>query len=145
MTVIQDKIKAMEEVQNNLPDLVLDQIKNYETEILGLNTDDQLFQKGVDSQEKRIEPGYTPFTVSIKRQKGQPINRVTLKDTGDFHKSFAVEYFPDSFAIVADDPKTKKIEKKYGKDVTGLTDENIQEVIEIVRGDLIEDFNKRIA
>ena len=141
---IQDKINQLKKVQKNLSNSVLGAVKDYEAEILDLNTDDQLFQKGIDSEGRRIEPGYRPLTIQIKRSKGQPTNRVTLKDTGSFHNSFAIEFQNDGFAIVTDDNKTKKIERKYGNKIAGLTDENLQEVIEMLKPDLIENIQKQI-
>ena len=38
-----------------------------------------------------ITPSYKPYTVMVKEQKGQPTDRVTLKDTGDFHRSITFE------------------------------------------------------
>jgi hypothetical protein len=71
-----------------------------------------------------IEPAYTRFTVSEKKRKGQIFDRVTLKDTGDFHKSFTVKASSDSFVINATDPKTNKIQRKYGDKILGLSEEN---------------------
>lgn len=141
--MIQAKIKALEKLKTDLPKIVLGKVRNYEEEILDLNTEDQLME-GIDSEGKQIEPGYSPLTISIKRAKRQPTNRVTLKDTGAFHRSFEIEYFQDSFAIVADDPKTAKLERKYGADITGLTDENVQETIELVRDGITQDFKDRL-
>jgi hypothetical protein len=44
---------------------------------------------------------YRPFTISIKKQKGQPTNRVTLEDTGEFYKTFKVKINRNSYEITA--------------------------------------------
>lgn len=138
------KIKQLEEAQKSINKTVLDIVKDYEAEVLDLNTDAQLFDKGIDSDGQSIQPGYRGLTISIKGLKGQPTNRVTLRDTGDFHRSFDIEYFKDSFAIFATDSKTKKLERKYGKAITGLTAESIKELREIMNDDLFESIKKQI-
>lgn len=135
--------KNVEQWQRSLPDVVLESVKENEGQIIDLNTEEQLM-KGLDSDGQAITPGYTPFTVSIKRQKGQPTDRVTLKDEGDFHRSFKIAYGNDAFAIYADDPKAQKLERKYGNEIFGLTDDNLQETIEITKDDLAEKSHKII-
>lgn len=134
----------VEQWQTSLPDVVLESVKDNEGQIIELNTDEQLFLQGIDSEGQAITPGYTPFTVSIKRGKGQPTDHVTLRDTGDFHRSFKISYGTDAFAIYADDPKAQKLENKYGAEIFGLTDENVDETIEITKEDIFEKSQKII-
>ena len=143
MEIIKDKIKALSVVQRDLDQLVIDLLKPYEPEIIDLNIEEQL-QRGIDATGQPITPGYRPLTISIKRQKGQPTNRVTLRDEGDFHESFKVRFGPKFFAIYATDEKAEKLERKYGKDIFGLTDQNLQEVIELLRPELEEHIRKKL-
>lgn len=92
----------------------------------------QLLQ-GIDSRGKQILPLYAPYTVQKKIAKGQPYNRVTLRDTGDFYESVYVEIFKNSFELEATDVKTKSLKLKYGKSILGLTDENIKQVAKIIK------------
>ena len=128
--------KNVEQWQVSLPNVVLESVKENEAEIIELNTEAQLFQKGIDREGQAIGPNYTPFTVSIKRSKGQPTDRVTLRDTGDFHKSFQISYENDAFDFFASDQKAKKLENKYGGEIFGLTDDNLDETIEITKEDM---------
>jgi hypothetical protein len=73
------------------------------------------------------------LTKQIKAGLGQPTNRVTLKDTGDFHDSFFARFVGKNIAIGATDEKAEKLEDRYGKAIYGLTDDNLQEVIDMVR------------
>ena len=101
--------------------------------IIGLNTKDQLFEKGIDATGKSLKEiggDYSPFTKKIKSRKGQPTDRVTLKDTGVFHKSFGV--IPDfsGFTILSDPIKVSdgfqtNLFDRWGGNVEGLTTENI--------------------
>ena len=93
--------------------------------------DKQLYERGenalgVDIMSYRP---YTDFTVQIKTEKGQPTDRVTLRDTGDFHKSIHVEAGTSYFEIVASDWKTEELKGKYGDDILGLNAEHTNELI----------------
>lgn len=105
-------------------------IKANELYIITANTDDQLFDRGVNTTEERIKNyrPYRPLTIKIKTQKGQPTDRVTLSDTGDFHRSFKILYHPESFEFIATDWKTEDLKRKYGKNILGLTDSNLNEI-----------------
>ena len=68
--------------------------------------------------------------MAIKRAKNQPTSRVTLRDEGDFHSSFYIEFTEDSFTIKASDEKAEYLEFAYGSDIFGLTPENKEELSE---------------
>mgnify|MGYP000929199462 FL=1 len=96
-----------------------------------MNAEEQLFEQGINRLGVEImdyEP-YSPFTIEIKEQKGQPTNRVTLRDEGDFESSFYLEVGDKQFEIKASDFKTEDLIKKYGRQILGLTDENIAALI----------------
>lgn len=91
----------------------------------------QLYAKGqnalgVDIMSYRP---YTPFTVQMKEEKGQPTDRVTLRDTGDFYDSMRVDADKTYFEIVADDWKTEQLKGKYGDDILGLNADNKGQLI----------------
>lgn len=138
-----DMIDFIEDFQKKVDEKVIDLSRQYEPEIVDHITDNQLF-KGKDSEGNDIEPSYTPFTISIKRSKGQPTNRVTLKDEGDFHNSIELDFSKDQYVVYATDSKTKRLERKYGNKILGLNDEGIQLNIDLVKPDLINDFRKII-
>ena len=101
--------------------------------IVTLNTEDQLFKKGEDSLGNPITPGYTPFTIELKQAKGQPTNRVTLKDTGDFYNSFLAYVDNAGDIIINSDPikidsftgAETDLTIKYGKDIIGLNEKSL--------------------
>lgn len=106
-------------------------IMNHEAVICDMNAEGQLYEKGVNAYGVAIMDymPYTPYTIEIKTIKGQPTDRVTLRDTGDFHESFYVEATDTQFVIKAHDWKTEKLIKKYGRQILGLTRENLDELI----------------
>lgn len=143
MNIIDEKVKVLEDFQKNQDQIILELVKDLEYLIIDLNTA-QMSEKGIDSEGDEIEPSYRPLTISIKEEKGQPTDRVTLNDEGDFHRSFFVVYGPNYFAIGADDPKAKKLEKKYGPSIYGLIADNIQEIIDHVRPDLLQQLKDKL-
>jgi hypothetical protein len=94
--------------------------------IVDFITNKQLFRQGIDGTEKKLL-GYTRTTIKIKLSKGQPADRTTLRDEGDFYASIHVDAFDDRFEIVSDDPKSKGLVFKYGRDILRPTNANINE------------------
>jgi len=96
--------------------------------IIDLNTQGQLFDKGIDSEGTLLSDiggGYSDATIAMKRTEGQPFNRITLLDTGEFYDSFTVSYVGDGFIIQADTIKENEdLQTRWGDNITGLTDES---------------------
>lgn len=116
----------------NINDLlkVLSEDKSFTDFIIELNTEKQLFEKGIDSTGRRLDDiggGYSPYTIDIKNQKGQPVDRVTLKDTGDFYRSFRVHLDNSSdLVITADTVKdTSDLIVDWGANILGLTEDSL--------------------
>lgn len=106
-------------------------IMDNEAVICDMNAEGQLYQKGVNTYGVPIMDymPYTPYTIEVKTIKGQPTDRVTLRDTGEFHESFYIEATDTQFVIKAHDWKTEKLIRKYGREILGLTRENLNELI----------------
>lgn len=116
-------------------------IMENEAYICDMNSEEQLFEQGVNRLGVKISDyaPYSPVTIAIKRTKGQPTNRVTLRDEGDFHASFYVQADNEKFAITANDEKTEHLRKKYGRQIFGLTAENKSELLTgYIKPDLIK-------
>lgn len=97
--------------------------------IIDLNTEEQLHEKGVDS--KGIQLGeYTTYTKSLKQAKGQFTGHITLKDTGEFYKSFRLVMDGSAIKIIANPIKEDtNLFKEYGIDIVGLTEDSMSVVI----------------
>ncbi len=82
--------------------------------------------KGLRADGSEITPSYSPLTIAIKEEKGQPTDRVTLKDTGDYYKAIRVEVSSGGETkVINNDPKAEKLNKKYSKakgNILGLSD-----------------------
>lgn len=107
--------------------MVQDIILEHEADIVAMNADEQLYERGENALGVSImsyQP-YAPSTIARKRAKGQPFNRVTLRDKGDFEKSFYLRVSLIDFQIAASDFKAEFLTRRYGDEIMGLTDENL--------------------
>lgn len=103
-------------------------IERNDWQIIGWNADDQLYDKGITATGVSIwdYAPYSPVTIQYKQEEGQPYDRVTLRDTGEFHHSFYLQIDNEKFAFDAEDWKTRELLRQYGDEIMGLTDYNIQ-------------------
>ena len=87
------------------------------------------FDSGKDATGKQRKP-YAASTQRYKRKKGQPTNRVTLKDSGDSYKSVKVK--ADIKGIEIDVPTTQfeYMVKKYGDDTIGIEPQALKQYFE---------------
>jgi phosphoribosylaminoimidazole carboxylase (NCAIR synthetase) len=141
------KLKAVKKFKKELDKgkIYAAAIRKKKKVVLDWNREDQLFKDGINNDGTKIQE-YRPATVAFKEEKGQPTNRVTLRDTGSFHKSFYLIFQPESFSIYAKDPKTPEITKAYrrgfggrGAKIFGLTSENKKKLLnEIIMPALTE-------
>jgi hypothetical protein len=81
------KLRAMEKAINPTIQQTIDQNKGL---IIDQQTDGQMYE-GKDSNSKDLIPSYALSTKITKQEKGQPTNRVTLKDTGDLYSNIKVD------------------------------------------------------
>ncbi len=137
-------LKGVVSLDIDLIILEITRTQEFKTLVIKLNTEglptSQLFIKGSDSTGKRLDEiggSYSPFTIQEKNKKGQPTDRVTLKDTGDFYMSFDVIPFKGGFIIEADTMKDgDNLEDDWGENIIGLDDENTQIILEFYRNSL---------
>ncbi len=116
-----------------LGEFLVQEIKNHSEEIVSLVTQKQLYEKGINGKNIEIMSyrPYKPSTIKYKSKKGQPTNRVTLKDTGKWYSSLSVEFDVDGFFITSltDNVKSGFLRKKYGDEILRLTNEDLNIVI----------------
>lgn len=120
-------IEKLEELQDKLDvkkalDFSVD--SNIRELIINLNQE-QLYNLGEDSEGKSLGT-YAPSTVMIKQAQGVPTDRITLRDTGDFYKSFTVNYLNNEIVLDADGQKDDtNLFTEYGEDILGLNELNM--------------------
>lgn len=109
------------------------------TFITDTNANEQLYEQGVNALGVPIDSyaPYRPYTITMKKIKNQPYDRVTLRDTGEFERDFRVIVGQNEFIVTSDDWKTEELMEKYGK-IFGLTPKNMGRLSrEIVLPDLL--------
>ncbi|WP_418665452.1 hypothetical protein [Alistipes finegoldii] len=150
MNAIQSMIDALRNFRRREGEYLLGSVRENEAVVIDMNAEEQLFERGENRLGVSIADyrPYSPVTVEEKRIRGQPYNRVTLRDTGDFESSFYIRYTGDSFEIAASDWKTDDLVRKYGKEIFGLNRDNLDELIRsyilpFLREKLIETINDR--
>ncbi len=79
-------------------------------------TNEQMF-KGEDSQGQQFVPSYALSTTIIKKKKGQPTNRVTLKDTGDLYSSIDIQANTTNMIISANIEYFKYLVVHYDQNI----------------------------
>jgi len=141
-------------IKLNVDEIALDisRTSTFKKLVITLNTEglptSQLFELGEDSEGKTLESiggGYSPFTIQEKSRKNQPTDRVTLKDTGEFYRTFDVRPFRGGFTIVADTLKDgQDLENRWGDDIVGLNEDNTNLIIEFYKDRIIEQVRRNI-
>ncbi len=143
--------KPLRNVLNNIINLDIDQIafdiaktNEFKKLVIRLNTEgeptSQLFELGEDSTGKRLSQiggDYSPFTIQKAQEEGRPkkaSDLINLKDTGAFYQSFSVTPFKGGFKIEADTQiHGEDLQDSWGKNIVGLSDDNLQIVIEFYK------------
>jgi len=118
--------ERLKKFQEHINPFIRECIEENESMILDMNAESQLFEEGITRTGIHIADfaPYSPYTIQIKQMKGQPTNRVTLRDTGDFESSFFLEVTESGFEIKASDWKAEKLSMSYGSEIMGLTDKH---------------------
>jgi hypothetical protein len=121
--------------------------KDLKEEIIRMNTYDQLYEEGIDSEGLTLG-NYSLAARARKRIAGYfgrdtRADHITLRDTGKFYDSFKVILYEDYFVIRANTEKEDvDLAEKWGKKILGLTDENLGYVIAEVKKGITKEIRK---
>ena len=144
---IKNLVYRLRKFKDILDEELKDEIMKHEDVIVQMVTQEQLYEKGIEGRGTEImsyQP-YTARTIRIKQKKGQPYDRVTLKDTGEFYNSLHVEFDDEGFYVTSTDDKAKYLLARYGKTIFRLTNENFSELLRnYVRPSLQEKLKERL-
>jgi len=88
--------------------------------------EDQL-QEGKRADDSVITPEYAPATIRYKKKKGDPYDRVTLHDYGDFYGGLRLKQYATKMELVSQDPKSEALQEKYKPTILGLNDQHMVE------------------
>ena len=141
---LRERIKSFDE---NLYGHVKEIIVENEVYILNMNTQQQLYNKGINTLGIDIF-SYAPYadsTIRMKKRTGRPHDRVTLYQTGNYHENFIIEAREDEFEIIPPEYPTKYWVGRYGKASFGLTNDHISKLKkEIVLPELLKKLKQTI-
>lgn len=120
--------------KDELPLVLEDAVYASEEAIISAIAYDQLYKRGINGKGIKIADykPYTEYTKRIKKLKGQPTTRVTLKNFGDFYQNMYVVFddtYPGGFYITSSDWKTDELTAKYGPEIFRLTNENFTRIV----------------
>lgn len=127
MNIFQEQANRFKKINiNKITESILKDLDNV---IIDMNTS-QLRNDGMDSESKTLPLPYAPMTIAYKKASGQPTDRITLYQEGDFQDAFFVKYSTTEFSLWSTDGKTEKLVKEWGVNIFGLTDKHLTELIQ---------------
>ncbi len=125
-TILNNLQNTIRQLEDSINRSIQESIKANEGIIKTLQTS-QLFA-GKTKEDAKITPDYALSTKIIKRRKGQPTDRVTLRDTGDFYRSIEVVAGGNAMIIRTIISYSIYLINKYA-DILGLTADNWEKFI----------------
>lgn len=133
--------------KDSLPDTLKEIVMDKAGVIVSAVANDQLYRRGVNGRDVKIM-SYQPYamrTILAKKRKGQPTTRVTLRDTGVFHKSMYLVADDEGFYVTSDDRKAVWLTKRYGEAIFRLTDKNFTRILRShIRKELVRRLKRAI-
>lgn len=145
---LRDKLQGIVDLELNEVAFKIASEKEVKDLVIRLNTQgektSQLFELGEDSLGDSLG-SYSPFTIEKKKKKGQPTNRITLKDTGEFYSSFNVVPYRGGFTIKANPIKEdNNLYDDFGTDIIGLNETNLQILRVVYKEKTLEVLRKKL-
>jgi len=129
--------------ENQIIDEILSD-KAFQAFIINLNTEEQLFKQGINALNVKLSDvggPYSELTMELSALAGRPKksrDHVTLRDTKEYHDSFKITLNKNNLAITSDPIKDgTSLFVRWGKEIEGLTPENLQLVIDEIRKKMV--------
>ena len=132
------------QIRDSIPAWIKAAVENNKEVIIDLQTQVQMYQ-GNTSEDSEILPPYAESTKKRKLANQQPIDRVTLKDTGKFYESIEVDVRNDEFEIKSPIQYSIYLVRKYGA-IFGLTPKNLEKfVLDYIVPEIKKNIDELIA
>jgi hypothetical protein len=133
VTVIRQHIDALKRFRDQAEELAVSiAVTEEAAEISEMNR--RQLDAGDRADGNQVKPPYTPKYAAYKRSLGLKTNVVTLRLTGDFYRSIKPEQTaPDEMELQSQDSKAPYLLARYGKQVLGLSEENIKKLAERIQ------------
>ncbi|MGR3177516.1 MAG: hypothetical protein ACUZ8E_05630 [Candidatus Anammoxibacter sp.] len=145
--LFKNKISQLKQIKKNLNRFIGESALRHSNIIEDFITEDQLFERGIDGLGKSLGQ-YSPFTKQFKDTIAGRLGRntrsdhITLRDTGDFHRSIKVKLQRDGIKIESDPIKEDtNLLTEFGEEILFLTEENLTEFRNVLlKDDLIRNI-----
>ena len=145
MDVFEQAKRTVSELKQSLNQIVKETFEKNGYVIKEIQTQKQLYQ-GEDSKGSFIRPAYKPMTIRIKMKKGQPTDRVTLKDTGKFYNNIKVIANETFVEVTTSIEYSKELFKKYGNNILGIQEELLRDFAEqYILPNIKHSFNDKLT
>lgn len=146
-TSLKNLVYRLRRYKDILDQELKEEIMRNEEVIIKMIAEEQLYNLGIEGRGIEIM-SYQPYsyrTVKNKKRKGQPYDRVTLRDTGEFHASLKVVFDNSGFYVTSTDEKASVLLNKYGRTIFRLSNENLKVLLnDYIRPSLKEKFKNYI-
>ena len=132
MGIFDRQIAFIDSIENQLFTAMRQALNSQGVQLEKAITEDQLYNRGVDGNEQPLKNkrtgklGYKRTTIRIKIAKGQPVDRVTLRDEEEFHPSITIQADDNGFTISSNVTHAKFLISNYGEDILKPTLVNMQ-------------------
>jgi hypothetical protein len=126
MSIFEKQIKFIEDFESTIFRTFEQTVQEFDFVLKDYVINKQLFRQGIDGDGKKL-PGYKRTTIRAKLRKGDPIDRTTLRNEGEFYSHIQIDAFSDHFEITSNVEHDKFIIKRYGRNVLKITEDNFQE------------------
>lgn len=103
----------------------------------------QLFQ-GIGADDLKIIPSYSAKTKAIKIKKGQPIDRVTLRDTGAFYQGIRIDVVGEVIRTDSIDEKSQDLQGRYGGEIFGMGTRYRERYVKILKPEFIKQIKSKL-
>jgi len=153
-------LKKLQNLQKNLKkfdnpkfisDLINKAIQRHEKELMLMNTENQIFKKGIRADGSRIKrkgasyPVYSEGYEKKKRKKGKYQGYVDLAWNKGYLNSFHILYLYQKIIIEAKDIILSRsfnlsdhLKEFYGDEIEGLTKQNLIEIAKVIKFTLLK-------
>ena len=150
MKALADLLRKIIGLEKKADKLFIEILKdsNVQAQIIDFNLE-QMYEGGIDSEGNSLGQ-YAQITVSYWKPLARSLgndgrtDHITLKDTGEFYKSFRIKLENDGFKITANAIKEDTDLAQVYPDVLGLTKESKQMVSELITPYFIEAIRKEL-
>lgn len=128
MGVFDKEILIFKDIEKEIIPTVISTIKKFDFVLLDYNTNKQMNQKGEDSKGSHIGD-YSGGYKRIRIRRGLQVDHVDLHFTGKFQAELKIVTESGEFKIISSVTYADDIVKKYGKNVLGIQQQNLEDFV----------------